>query len=178
MLADGWRLLADGCELLAPCNLLKAQDSRLKAQGSRLKAQGARRKAQGSRLKAQSSAIFDGQRDYSEQTLATPAFQRMSAFRGVVNMVLVSVKVQCVIMRFLVKSTTASYTITRITFAHNSQHSYSALHCFFDGQDRIPQNYEFGPDRTMTCESRVLFAMRKCVCGEDIKHMCWFSRFS
>jgi hypothetical protein len=107
-----------------------AQGSRLKAQGSRLKAQRSRLKAQGSRLKAQSSAILDGERDYSEQTLATPAYQRASVFRGVVNMVLVSVKVQCVNMRFLVKSTKAVSTITRITFAHNSQNLDSALLCF------------------------------------------------
>ena len=65
----------------------KAQGSRLKAQGPRLKAQGSRLQAQGSRLKAQSSAIPEGERDYSEQTLATPALQRMNVFRGVVNMV-------------------------------------------------------------------------------------------
>ena len=75
-------------------------------------------------------AIFEGQRDYSEQTLATPTLQRMHFLRGVVNMVLVHIKVQCVKVRFFMKSRKDVYTITRITFAHNNQHSYSVLHCF------------------------------------------------
>jgi hypothetical protein len=45
-------------------------------------------------------------------------------------MFLVSVKVQCVNMRVFVKSTKAVYTITRITFAHNSKNSEFALQCF------------------------------------------------
>ena len=101
----------------------------------------------------------------------------MSVFRGVVNMFLVSVKVQCVNMRVFVKSTKAVYTITRITFAHNSKNSEFALQCFFEGQDCIPQNYEFGLDRTMTCEKQGFCCMRKCVCSECIKHMCRFLHF-
>ena len=46
------------------------------------------------------SEILEGERDYNEQTLATPTFQRMHFLRGVVNMVLVIVKVQCVEIRF------------------------------------------------------------------------------
>ena len=42
------------------------------------------------------SAILEGERDYSEQTLATPTLLRMHFLRGVVNVVLVVVKVQCV----------------------------------------------------------------------------------
>jgi len=45
-------------------------------------------------------------------------------------MFLVSVKVQCVNMRVFVKSTKAVYTFTRITFAHSSKPSESALQCF------------------------------------------------
>ena len=67
------------------------------------------------------SAILEGERDYSEQTLATPTLQRMRFLHRVVNMLLASVKVQCVKVRFLVKSNTVVYTITRITFAHNSK---------------------------------------------------------
>ena len=36
-----------------------------------------------------------GERDYGEQTLATPTHQRLHVPRGVVNMVLLAVKVQC-----------------------------------------------------------------------------------
>ena len=46
-------------------------------------------------------------------------------------MFLVGVNVQCVNMRVFVESTKAAYTITRITFAHNSKNSESALQCFF-----------------------------------------------
>ena len=99
LIVDCW-LMAGGCLLMAASCLLLATCSRLKARGSRLEAGGSRLKAQGSRLKAQSGAILDGERDYSKQTLATLAFRRMSVFRGVVNMVLVSVTVQCVNMRF------------------------------------------------------------------------------
>ena len=45
-------------------------------------------------------------------------------------MFLAGVKVQCVNMRFLVKSTKPCYTITRITFVHDSQNADSALQCF------------------------------------------------
>ena len=45
-------------------------------------------------------------------------------------MVLVSVNVQCVKVRFLVKSRNVVLAITRTTFAHNSQNSDSALQCF------------------------------------------------
>ena len=154
MLAGGWRLLADGCELLAPCigSRLKIQGSRLKAQGSRLKAQGSRLKAQGSRLKAQSSAIREGERDYSEQTLATLAFQRMTVFRGVVNMVLVNVKMQCVKLRFFCeKQKGCFYHHQNHICAQQSKFRFCTS-VFCEGQDRIPQNYKFGFDRTMTCE--------------------------
>ena len=40
------------------------------------------------------SAILEGERDYSEQTLATPTLQRSHVLRGVVDMCLVSVKEQ------------------------------------------------------------------------------------
>ena len=39
------------------------------------------------------SAILEGERDYSEQTLASPTFQRMYCLRGVVNMYPMNVKV-------------------------------------------------------------------------------------
>ena len=38
--------------------------------------------------------ILEGERDYGEQTLATPTLQRLHFLRGVANMILVSVKVQ------------------------------------------------------------------------------------
>ena len=79
---------------------------------------------------AAAGAILEGKRDYSEQTLATPTLQRMHVFRGVVNMVLVSVKMQCAKVRFLVRSRNVVYTITRITLAHNNQNSDSVLQCF------------------------------------------------
>ena len=59
------------------------------------------------------SAILEGERDYSEQTLATPTLQRSHFLRGVVNMVLIIVKMQCVNVRFVVKSRNVVYTITR-----------------------------------------------------------------
>ena len=40
------------------------------------------------------STILEGERDYGEQTLATPTLQRSHVLRGVVHMVLVKVKVQ------------------------------------------------------------------------------------
>ena len=40
------------------------------------------------------SALREGERDYSEQTLATPTLQISHFLRGVVNLVLVRVKVQ------------------------------------------------------------------------------------
>ena len=40
------------------------------------------------------STILEGEQDYDEQELATPMFQILCLLRGVVNMVLVSVKVQ------------------------------------------------------------------------------------
>ena len=40
------------------------------------------------------SRILEGERDYGDQTLATPTLQRSHILRGVVNMVLVTVKVQ------------------------------------------------------------------------------------
>ena len=49
---------------------------------------------------------------------------------------------------------------------------------FFEGQDCIPHDYEFGLDRTMTCEKQGFCCMRKCDCSECIKHMCRFLRFS
>ena len=39
---------------------------------------------------ASTGAILEGERDYSEQTLATPTLQRMHVLRGDVNMVLVN----------------------------------------------------------------------------------------
>ena len=39
-------------------------------------------------------AILEGERDYSEQTLATPTLQRSHFLRGVVHMFLVRVKVK------------------------------------------------------------------------------------
>ena len=48
------------------------------------------------------SAILEEERDYSEQTLATPTLQRTHVLRGVVNLVLVWVNVQCVKVRLLV----------------------------------------------------------------------------
>ena len=39
------------------------------------------------------SRILEGERDYGEETLATPTLQRLHVLRGVVNMVVVSVKV-------------------------------------------------------------------------------------
>ena len=45
-------------------------------------------------------------------------------------MALVNVKVKCVNIRFLMKSTKAVSDITRITFAHNSQNCDSAFECF------------------------------------------------
>ena len=44
--------------------------------------------------------ILEGERDYGDQTLATPTLQRAHVFRGVVHVVLVSVKVQCVKSEF------------------------------------------------------------------------------
>ena len=76
------------------------------------------------------SSILEGERDYSEQTLATPTLQRMYFLRGVVNMILVRVEVQGMEVRLLVKSRKDVYAITRITFAHNNQNSDSALQCF------------------------------------------------
>ena len=73
---------------------------------------------------------LEGERDYGEQTLATPTFQRSHVFRGVVNMVFVNVKMQCVKSVFLVKSRKVVYTIARTTFVHNKQVSYVILHCF------------------------------------------------
>ena len=49
-------------------------------------------------------AILEGERDYSEQALTTPTLQRSHFLRGVVNTVLVSVKVQGVRSMFLNKS--------------------------------------------------------------------------
>ena len=46
------------------------------------------------------STILEGERDYDEQTLATPMLQILYFLRGVVNIVLVRVKVQCVNMSF------------------------------------------------------------------------------
>ena len=40
------------------------------------------------------STILEGERDYGEQTLATPIFQILHFLRGVVNFVLVNVEVQ------------------------------------------------------------------------------------
>ena len=76
------------------------------------------------------SAIPEGEQDYSEQTLATPTRQRMHFLRGVINMVLVGVNVQCVKVRFLGKSRKDVYAITRITFARNSQNSDYVLQWF------------------------------------------------
>ena len=74
--------------------------------------------------------ILEGERDYGDQTLATPTLQRVHVFRGVVYVVLVSVKLQWVKSEFLVKSRTVVYPITRIAFAHTRQISYSVLRCF------------------------------------------------
>ena len=60
------------------------------------------------------SAILEGERDYSEQTLATPTLQRMQFLCGVANMILVSVKVQCVKVKFLVESRKDFYINARI----------------------------------------------------------------
>ena len=45
--------------------------------------------------------ILDGERDYGEQTLATPTLRRLHFLRGVVHICLVSVKVHGVKSRFL-----------------------------------------------------------------------------
>ena len=47
------------------------------------------------------STILEGERDYGEQALATPALQRSHFLRGVVNMVLVHAKVQCAKNKFV-----------------------------------------------------------------------------
>ena len=46
-------------------------------------------------------AILEGERDYSEQILATPTLQRSHVLGGVVNIVLVSLKVRGVESRFV-----------------------------------------------------------------------------
>ena len=65
-------------------------------------------------------AILEGERDYSEHTLATPTLERMHVLRGVVNLCLVCVKVQ-IAKVFFVKSRKVVYAITGFTIAHNKQ---------------------------------------------------------
>ena len=73
---------------------------------------------------------IEGERDYGEQALATPTLQRSHCLRGVVNMVLVCVKVQAAKRVFSMKDRTVVYKFTRTLFVHNQNKSDFVFHCF------------------------------------------------
>ena len=84
------------------------------------------------------SAILEGERNFSEQTLSTPTLQRSHFLRGVVNVFFVCVKAQGVkvvslrkIEQLLIR---AQETYLRTTHKHNSD---SVFHSVCAGQDRI-----------------------------------------
>ena len=67
------------------------------------------------------STILEGERDYGEQTLATLTLQRSRVLRGVVNVVLVRVKVQGVKSELCCERQKRVLYIMRSIFAHNQQ---------------------------------------------------------
>ena len=83
--------------------------------------------------------LLEGDRDYDEQTLASPMFQILSFLRGVVNIVLVSFKKRKVRKYSLfAKDRKVVYTYTRSLFAHNPKTKILYfIGC--DGLDRIPE---------------------------------------
>ena len=105
------------------------------------------------------SAILEGERGYHEQTLATPILQTLHVLRGVVNMFLVNVKVQGVTSFLNERQTSGLYMHQKLIRAQPNKLRF-CISLFCEVQDRIPYKYASGLDRTMTCKSCGLFAMR------------------
>ena len=81
---------------------------------------------------AAASAILEGEQDYSEQTFATPTLQRSHFLHGVVNLILVRVKAQCVKREVLNEKQKRRL--------YNQQKRICCTSLFCDGEDRIPLN--------------------------------------
>ena len=86
------------------------------------------------------SIIFEGERYYGEQTLATPTLQRLRFVHGLVNVVLVCVQVQGAKRTFCfpAKDRQVVNTFTRNILTHTNKHRILYF-IVLDGQDRIPQ---------------------------------------
>ena len=85
------------------------------------------------------STIREGERDYGEQTLATPTLQRSHVLRGVVHMFLVQVKVQCVKSMILsINQTSCLHDHQKHICAHQGHHIF-VITFFGRDQDRISQ---------------------------------------
>ena len=83
--------------------------------------------------------IREGERDYGEQTLATPTLQRSHFLRGVVHMVLVKAIVQGVKSKlFSINVKSCSYVHQNHICAHQENHIF-CISLFGKGQDRIYQ---------------------------------------
>ena len=123
------------------------------------------------------STILEGERDYDEQTLATPMFQILYVLRGVANIVLVNVKVQGVKRELLRERRKVINTYTRSLFAHNQKNSDSVFHCFVR-QGSHSRNVGVWLRQNNDMQISMFLVMHKCVCGEHMKDMCQFSLFS
>ena len=73
---------------------------------------------------------LEGERDYGKQTLATPTHQRSHFLRGVVQMVLVSFKVQGVKSQFLSISQKRSLYDLRKHICARQEHLTSCISLF------------------------------------------------
>ena len=83
--------------------------------------------------------ILEGERDYDEQTLATPTLQRSNVHRGVVHPALVNVKgqgVDCILLNM--NQTSCLYVHQKHVRAHQENHGFG-ISLFGNVQDRIYQ---------------------------------------
>ena len=85
------------------------------------------------------SAILEGERDYSEQPLATPTLSRSHFLRGVVNMVLVSVKVQGVKDKCFSARQKSGLYMHQKPIRAQPKKLIVCISLFCAGHDRIPE---------------------------------------
>ena len=77
-----------------------------------------------------------------------------------------------------VKSRKVVYTIGRSTFAHNKQNSDSVLRCFVRARIALHKMKGLASTNNDLWITRLFVAMRRCVCGEHMRHICRCSYFS